>query len=498
MSARSIAIIGSGLAGWSLTCALARVFGTLGINIIFIDNEDPDFFVAESAGEYIHNFNDMMGVSLNDIVSKTNSTFNYGVRFKEWAFPNQDFILAESTCEKVNGIAEEMQIFAAAKKLGLSKNVDDFSLPAIAAKLGRFGFPVKSADSIYSSLQFGLNLELAGYTHLISEAALSIGVKHIKTRVCTGCQKDASGHVKSLKLDNGQECFADVFIDCSNEGDLVRKILAFPQSLDRSSPVFRQQAFGSIKSDTELKPCSEWLGVGKGVVQIVPLKDRKVVALQSMSGEFDIDMAALYGLSVTYSDLNISDSDNRYLNDFWIANVVAMGKSAFSLSNSPWGEFKWFRNQVIRFIDLFIDFDALTYCASEYNRLSIQEYQSVSELLALTYFLGSANNNGFVEHFNCNPLLPAVQHRLQLFAESGRHSTTSHQVISEWQLEALFLGNNLVPVWPDINSVKSQEDSILKYCEKLCSRSQAAAYRLPLYADFMHQYVLHNQKSTNS
>lgn len=498
MSARTIAVIGSGLAGWSLACALARVFGSLEVKIIFLDNEDADVFGAECAGEYIHNFNDMLGVSLSDLISKTNSTFSYGTRFKAWAFPSQDFILSESAGAKVEGGADAIQIFAAAKKLGLAKNIDDFSLPAIAAKLGRFGFPVKSVGSIYSNLQFGINLDLTGYTHLISSAALSIGVTHIKAHVSTSGQKDASGYLKSLRLENGQECFADVFIDCSREGDLVRNILAFPESLERNIPELPQLTFGSIDSDPEFKPCSEWLGLENGVAQIVPLKDRKAIALQSISNARAISMSELHGLSLTYSDRNISRGGNRYLKDFWIANVVAMGKAAFELPSTPWGEFKWFRNQVVRFIELFIDFDVLEGCASEYNRLSLQEYEFVSELVALTFFFGSANNKCFAEYFNCNPLVPEVQHRLKLFAEVGRHSTTSHQVISEGQLGAFFLGNNLIPAWTDVDYVKNWRGSILKYCESLYSLSQAAAYKLPIYSDFVHQYVLHNQKTKSS
>lgn len=498
MSARTIAIIGSGVAGWSLTCALARVLGSLGVNIIYLDNEDPDVVGAECTGEYIHNFNDMLGVPLSDLISKTNSTFSYGTRFKAWSFASQDFILSEATSAKVEGGADVLQIFAAAKKLGLSKNVDDFSLPAVAAKLGRFGFPVKSVDSVYSNLLFGINLDLEGYTRLISSVALSMGVTHIRSRVDAGGQQDASGCLKSVRLENGQECFADVYIDCSSEGDLVRKILAFSECNAQNIPELKHVTVGTIDSESEFKPCSEWIGLGNHVAQIIPLADKRIVALQSISNEDAIHASELQGLSVSYSDKKVSTGGSRYLSKFWIANVVAMGKAAFKLPSTPWGEFKWFRNQVVRFVELFIGFDVLECCASEYNRLTQCEYEMVNELATLTYFFGGANNKGFSEYFNRNPLLPEVRHRLKLFADVGRHSTTSHQVISERQLGAFFLGNNLFPSWSDVDYVKNSESSILKYCQNLYSLSQGAAYKLPVYSDFVHQYLLHNQKTKHS
>ena len=60
MNTRTIVIIGSGVAGWSLACALGRFFVSSEIKIIFLDNEQADFFPAEYAGSYIHDFNDML------------------------------------------------------------------------------------------------------------------------------------------------------------------------------------------------------------------------------------------------------------------------------------------------------------------------------------------------------------------------------------------------------------------------------------------------------
>lgn len=495
MSAKTIAVIGSGLAGWSLTGALARVFGALGVNIIFLDNGEPDVVEAECAGEYIHNFNELLGVSLSDIVSKTKSTFSYGTRFKGWAFPGQDFILADSACTKVDGRSDVLQIFAAARNMGLSKKIDEFSLPAVAARLGRFGFPVANVSSIFSSLQFGFNLDVEGYTRVIEEVALSCGVTHIRSRVSSSGEKDACGKLKTLKLANGQECSADLFIDCSSNGDLVRKILAFPENVEPSIPHLQQITSGAMNSDPEFRPCSEWLGVLDGVAQIIPLKDRKVFAIQRQSGGHEGEATTLSGSPMTYSN-TARGGDNRHLNDAWIANVVAMGKSAFLLPVTPWGEFKWLRNQVVRFIELFVDFDALEYCADEYNRLSLQEYGMVKELVALTFYSGCMNNNFLADHFNKNPLLSEIQHKLKLFTDVGRHSITSHQVVSESQLSMFFLGNNIIPVW--IDGVKSPATSLLEYCENLCSLTYAAAYKLPAYPDFMQQYFSHSQLSKNN
>jgi len=269
---------------------------------------------------------------------------------------------------------------------------------------------------------------------------------------------------------------------------LVRKILTFSESTNPNIPELCQLTVGVMAPDSEFKPCSEWLGLGSGVAQIIPLRDRKLIALHMMSNERANDVSGLQGVSIKYSK-----SGNRYLNQFWVNNVVAMGRSAFELPITPWGEFKWFRNQVVRFIELFIDFDVLTCSASEYNRLSLIEYEMISEMTAMNFFLGRANKD-FVDFFNENPPLPELQHRLKLFSEVGRHSSTSDQVISESRLGAFFLGNNIIPNWSDIDLVKNPEGLILNYCQNLYSLSQAAANKLPSYSDFMQQYILHNQK----
>lgn len=494
MNARKIAVIGSGVAGWSLACVLGRVFTSSEVKIIFIDSEQVDRFAAEYAGSYIHDFNDMLGIALRDLLAETNSTLSYGVCFKNWAFSNQDFLMAESIFTRDENGINFPQIFAAAKKAGLTKNIDDLILPAVAAKLGRFGFPVKNSSSIYSDLQFGIHLDLEGYIRLMAKVALNMGVFHIKGCVATIDEMDTVGNVKSLVLDDGQKCSADLYIDCSHDGDLARKILAFPESSHLNAPELPRLIIGSMAPDAEFKPFTEWLGLGAGVAQIVPLREKKLIALHTTADINIFSEPVLHGLTINSSYHATSKNGNYCLNNPWVKNVVAMGKAAFDQPITPWGEFKWFRNQVVRFVELFIGFDVLEHSASEYNRLFLNEHALIIELSAITYFIGSGNNKLFADFFNDYSLLPEARHRLQLYSNAARHASISHQVFSPDQLDVFFLGSNIVPEWTEIRGDKNSENQLLKYCQHLYSLCQSAALNLPLYSECMHQYLLQKNK----
>lgn len=494
MNSRTIAVIGSGVAGWSLACVLGRVFTSPEVKIIFLDNEQVDFFAAEYAASYIHDFNDMLGISLRDLIAETNSTLSYGTRFKNWAFSNQDFLMAESVFARDENGINFPQFFAAAKKAGLAKNFDDFILPAVAAKLGRFGFPIKNKSSIYSNLQFGINLDLQGYIRLMAKIALNIGVVHVKGRVATIDEIDNTGNVKTLVLEDGQKCSADLYIDCSHDGDLARKILAFPEGYHSNAPELPRLTIGSMAPDAEFKPLVDWLGVEGGVAQIIPLRHKKIIALHTTEEINVLSEPVLHGVTINSPCHVTSKKGNHCINKPWVANAVAMGPAAFCQPITPWGEFKWFRNQVVRFVELFMGFDVLEYCAGEYNRLCIEEHAMVKELSALTYFIGSANNKSFAEFFDNYPLLHEVRHRLQLYSNAARHTSINCQVVSSDQLDIFFLGSNILPEWTEVRVDKNPENQLLKYCQHLYSLSQSAALNLPLYAECMHQYLLQKNK----
>ncbi|WP_084127998.1 tryptophan 7-halogenase [Cellvibrio mixtus] len=493
MNTRTIVIIGSGVAGWSLACALGRFFVSSEIKIIFLDNEQADFFPAEYAGSYIHDFNDMLGISLRDILAETNSTLSYGNRFKQWAFSGQDFILTESFFPNDRSGINFSQIFSSAKKAGLAKNFDDFILPAVAAKLGRFGFPVKNENSVYSGLQFGINLDLNGYTRLIAKVALSLGVAHIKGRVIGIDETDSTGNVKSLILEYGQKCYADLYIDCSHNGDLVRKILIFPETGDSNAPGFSRLTVGSMAPDLKFKPVADWLGIDIGVAQIIPLREKKLVSLHLLSDLDVLSQSELQGLTVSGSYLSTPNNSNYFLNFPWVANVVAMGKAAFRQPVTPWGEFKWFRNQVVRFVELFMGFDVLQCCAGEYNRLSLDELVMIKELSALTYFVGGTNNKLFADYFNEHALSSEAKHRLQLYSDAARHAFVNDQVISLNQLDAFFLGSKIFPEWTRAQAAEKPENQLLTYFEHINSLTQSAALNLPLYSECIHQFLSRNQ-----
>ncbi len=483
----TIVVIGGGVAGWSVACALGRVFGAVGVKIIFIDNEKIDFVQAEQAGTYIHDFNAILGIPLFDLITKTQSTFSYGVRIKDWSFSSQDILLDESAYSSLKLDESLIDQYLILKQNGLQINIDDLSVVATTARAGRFSFPDNAKTSIFSELQFGLNLDLPGYTHLISQTALSSGVNHIKAQV-TGCTKSQTNEVlQAVVLNSGQEVFADLFIDCSCDGDLVSKVLNVQEFSIPGIPEQPWTASGMVDPDVQFFPFAEWQGLGYGVANVFPLQEKTVLAMYAPQEKNIASFSGVLSSNCKYESLY--KKTNSCLSEFWRGNVLAMGKAAYSLPITPWGEFKWLRNQLVCFVELFGGFSSIEYCAKEYNRRMIEEYQSVLELVVLTYYVGAGGNKFYNEFFRDTPLMDEVQHRLQLFLDNARPPLTNHQVINNDQLRVFLIGSNIFPILNKANFTAESRRDIEGLVQKRFSMCHAAAQKIPLYSEFMQRYL---------
>lgn len=443
MTIKNIVIVGGATTGWSVASLLAKHLPRELVNVSVVDERRKDHEAVESARSSIHRFHDLIGLHEKQCVLNTSASFSLGVWCQD---AQKNYMLAEGVYgAPLEGI-DFQSIYYKSVLLGCHDKLEDYSLNAVAARLGRFGHPVADPKSIYSSIQYGLHLELDAYANILKTHALTLGVECIASDlgcVNIGVNDDA---IESIDLENGLQLKADLFIDCTGEQSvLLGGAMGVTSVADPLDKIFDSMVMGYRPLSVDAKPVTQLINTEHGCVRITPLRDRECVSYVYSSCFSSNDLIRQEMLSLNVSTMDFSVLHCKKREHYWVKNCIAMGGAGASFYELFVSPMSLVRSAAVRLLDLLADFDNLTFSIDEYNRRTHVELEQLRELTELYFYLSRSSNTAVEDYFKFNGLSASSQHRLDLFAYTGRHSHQSAHILSASEWAALFVGNEIFP-----------------------------------------------------
>lgn len=486
MSAKNIVIVGGGATGWSVASLLRKQLPQELVNIQLIDGALKDVAFAETSQSAIHHFHELIGLPEKACVMDSSATFGLGLRYKSWNRVAQDYVLTEGLYGAPLDGAEFSQLFAKTLALNLQHDFDDYSLNAIAVKLGRFGHPVDDPKSIYSSIKYGLNLPLNEYAEILKRHALGLGVKAFNSDCVAVELNPIDGNISSIQLSSGEILTADIFIDCSGRASvLLGSALGVETIENELSQLFDSVAIGYRQFDTDIQTAATLTHGRYGYLKKIALKNSEVILYCFSSKRVSNDDIGKEMLDHGVVDLRFATASFNRKESFWVKNCLAIGESALSFYDTYFSALHVVRNSVVRFLDLLVDFENVDASRREYNRLSSLEFERIEELTALQFYVARSNSNIFSDYFSVNNLSSNAQHKLDLFSLTGRHSVLDLNLISESEWSAFFLGNGIFPKTYNVIADGIDKDKLVNFTERLRAVILKAAEHMPSQKDYV-------------
>ncbi len=143
---------------------------------------------------------------------------------------------------------------------------EDYSLAAVAGRLGRFAPPSEDSRSVLSTLSYGLHLDAAAYV-----AALRSAANRVDHRVgeIAEVASAADGRIDAVVLADGERIVADLFIDVTPDGRLIG---ATPDAawIDESALPCDRLALREIDPRPNPAPLTEFEAIAEGWLRRVP------------------------------------------------------------------------------------------------------------------------------------------------------------------------------------------------------------------------------------
>lgn len=481
---KKIIIVGNSPAALLTAAILAK--NTKDVDILLLDgvNAEPAV-LAESSSDNINNILSLLGIEESRFVINTQATFKLANKFSDWISRGHIFNHAFGAYgSKIAGV-DFNQIMIMLRQQSSVSRFDSFSVSAVAAQMEKFAFPDDYKAENLPPMRYGLHFNLHIFLRFLAGYIQQLGVKRIPS-LLEKVELTKDGAINSILTMQGARYSADFYIDCTgHQSLLLGKAMgvayedwsAFTK-VDRCLfAISNSPANKNNYSATTIQPTSS------GLLRAIPLRAGRSLELFYSSNVLS-DQQAREELA-SYADVkpeNISPvlrlSPGRRCEQ-WKKNCLAIG-DAFSNSGIDfYSSLSQIVDSVVRFLDYFPSVNATQPLIDEYNRISLNELDSIWNYHLLHLFL--LKNSHPLACSNMSLLPENLVYKLNLFKVSGRLPWRDDEVINMHQWVSLLMGMESFPERYDpmldavpfnflIKSIASMESTISELVSSMPSQ----------------------------
>lgn len=461
---RKVLIVGGGSAGWMTAALFAKLMNGL-YEVSLVESDDIGTIgVGEATIPAIKKYNELLGISENEFLQRTNGTFKLGIQFNDWSSIGSSYIHGFGVIGQDLGWLRCHQYWLKMRAQGKASDFANYSINTAAALRNKF---MRCAPDMKESplghIAHAFHFDAGLYARYLRQFAEERGVKRFEGKVVKVTLRPEDGFVRSVTLANGQFFEADLFIDCSGfRGLIIEQELG--TGFDDWShwlPCDRAIAVGCERSKN-FTPYTKSTARAAGWQWRIPLQHRTgnghVYSSQHMDTE-DAEKILLSSLDgePTSSPLHIRFKAGKR-KKVWNRNCVAIGLSSGFLEPLESTSLHLIQSAIIRLLRFLPDmsFDPAT--INEFNRQTDFEYERIRDFIILHYKLTEREDTPFWSYCKHMDVPATLQRKMDLFSANGRIFREDDELFSEESWIQVFIGQGLIPAAYDpMVDIQSEE-----------------------------------------
>ena len=491
---KKIVIVGGGSAGWMTAAALSSLLPTGSASVTLIESDKIGTVgVGEATIPDMINFNALLGINEAEFLKATNGTFKLGIEFIDWGKKGESYLhpFGQHGVD-MQGI-DFHQYWLHSKANGENVALQNYSLCAVAAEQNKFSLPNPNPKSVLSHLRYAYHIDATLYAKYLRNYAEQRNVSRVEGIVDTVHQNPETGHVSSLKLEDGQEIKGDFFFDCTGFRALLTE-----KTLGVS---FRDWAHW-LPCDTAQTVATERLG---------PLLPYTKATAKSAGWQWRIPTQHRTGNGHIYSSQYMSDDeaisilmeglDSPPLGEprkikfktgcrerFWTKNCISIGLSAGFLEPLESTSLYLIQMGISRFISLFPSANISDVVRDEYNIQMQKEFDQVRDFIILHYFATERDDSPFWNYCRNMDIPDSLKRKLNLFQDAGRVFRYDDELFSKPSWVAVCIGQNILPKTIDPIVASLPVEQVNHSLNSMRAAMNNAAQNLPTHEEFLQKY----------
>lgn len=462
---KNIVIIGGGTAGWMTAAALSRLLHHPEMNIHLIESAAIGTVgVGEATIPHIRLFNNLLGLKEDDFVRKTNATFKLGIEFANWKKLDHSYIHPFGAYGVPMEGLRFHQYWLRHQALGDRHSIDDYNLPILAARAGKFQRPQNIPNSPLSNIEYAFHFDAGLYAKYMREMAERSGVKRTEGKVIDVSQNSETGFIESVTLESGDKISGELFIDCSGfRGLLIEQTLQ--TGYDDWSDLLPCNSAVVVPSKSEGEPIPYTRSTAKkaGWQWRIPLQSRvgngHVYCNEYVSDD-EATQILLDGLDTEPA------ADPRFLrfttgirNKVWNKNVIAIGLSAGFMEPLESTSIHLIQTSIARLMTFFPDKHMNEADIDYFNERTRLEFEQVRDFLVLHYCATERDDSDFWNYCRTMALPDTLVQRMNIYKENARLYRHDNELFGDASWFAVMHGQGLYPkrFHPNVNMMPADE-----------------------------------------
>lgn len=472
---RRIVVAGGGIVGLSAALAFARALPQARVQLIDLP-VSPDALADRLPGTLpaMRHFNRLAGIDEPAMVRQSGASFRLGTRFEDWAADGRSWV----HCFGRHGSQVDNSPFhhqwLRLRSEGSALEFSAYAPAAAIAAAGKFVHPSEDRRTLLGSFDYALRVEPDSYRDLLRERAAAARVALRAGEIAEVAIED--GRVSVLRLGDGREIRADLYIDCAGpKAPILSRLTGAFEDWGEVLP-FRHLA---IEEDARMAqgPLDVATATPGGYRLAIPLRSGGLRI--SVSADQPVD--SLEGSPVAFRTGRRPAS--------WVGNVVAFGDSAVVVDPLESTNLHLAQSAIRRAVSLIPDADFHPLVLREFNRRTAGEADRIRDFIAVHFMGSSRRRGGFWEGLPSRRAPASLAHTLTQFKDRARLPRYEEETFDDDSWLAVLFGLGLQPKRLDPTVHRVDVHRARAMLDRIAGSTAALPQGLPSYQDYMRQLV---------
>ena len=483
---RRVVIAGGGTAGWMTAACLGKTLGK-GLDIRLVESDEIGTVgVGEATIPTLLTFHNLAGVDEREFMADTHAVFKLGIKFEGWRDVGQDYIHSFGTTGTDHWTAGFQHFWLKGRDRKLARRYGEYCLELRAAEENRF------AHLPRNGMNYAFHLDATAYAKFLRKHSERFGVQRIEGKIAE-VLRHADGDIAALRLADGSLLEGDLFVDCTGmRGLLIGDTLGIA-----------------------LQDWSHWLPCDRAIALQTQSVKPAIPYVRSIAHPFgwqwQIPLQHRVGNGMVYSSQHVSDDEALATLEanlqgevltrprvipfkpcqretVWERNCVAIGLSSGFLEPLESTSIHLIQRGIIRLLQCFPNDGVRQADIDEYNQQTRSEMQHIRDFIILHYKVTNRADSAFWNYCRTMSVPASLQHRIDMFRESGRVFRMPNELFAENSWIQVMLGQGITPEQHHHIADLMNDVELNGFLEEIRGRVERTVAQLPPHADYVARY----------
>lgn len=484
---KKVVIAGGGTAGWMTAALLSKTLGRV-IDLTLIESDEIGTVgVGEATIPTLVRYHQLLDVNEQEFLAAVKGTFKLGIAFENWRDVNENYIHSFGDTGQDHWSAGFQHFWMKGHETGIAGDFGDYCLELKAAQENKF------AHLPRGGINYAFHIDATLYAKFLRQFSEKFGANRVEGKISTVSTDPESGFIESLTLDSGQVIEGDLFIDCTGfRGLLIEQTLHTGYEdwlhwLPCDSAVAVQ-----TRSTSEPIPYTRSIARDSGWQWRIPLQHRVGNGMVYCSRYISDEVAKETLLANIEGELL---TDPRVIKfrpgtrlKHWQKNCVAIGLSSGFIEPLESTSIHLIQRGAIRLMQLFPLTGIKQSDVDEFNQQTKFEIEHIRDFIVLHYHVTKRQDTPFWRHCRNMEIPDSLQHRIDLFRETGRVFRIPTELFAENSWIQVMLGQGIVPEqYHPVVDVMGEEE-LKRFLGDIKARVDNTVAQLPSHQVYINQY----------